>query len=377
MENRGSDCEQVDIFFVISGYSLSYKALSLLASNNPTKVRETLASSVFRRGLRLFLPTIVSTFIAMMCVHFGIWQNLYPWWTTPPPHFDSIISQLKHWLSLAVIDPMDPFRTASGNLYDGNLWTIPVEFYGSMIVFLLLLAISSSKRYIRFIMLLGFPLLAVRAGYQNIYVFTSGIVLAEIHLLHTKYPILGFLESKNIAVQKSARNLICTVSNILWLVMAICCLVRAGMTKKNVPTGKDPMSVDADIVAIIPIMVLTVNNSSTLQAFFTTRISMFLARVSFSLYLVHGIMIRIVASSYIPFFLGLWGVVVNEEVNRFDGRKDLAYTGAMACTASVTLGASLMVADWFERGVDRKSVWFASRVFEWCEEEEVERARVP
>lgn len=333
--------------------------------------------------MRLFLPTVFSTFLAMLCVHSQLWTDHYPWWITPPPHFDNLFDQLQHWLAFAVVDPMDPFRTATGNLYDGNLWTIPVEFYGSIIVFILLLAISSSIRSVRYFVLVTFALLAIHGGHDIVFVFTSGSILAETHLLLTKYPPLEFLEDRNIITSMRAQNLLGTIANVFWTIIFIMCLWSAGFTNDTLSTGSNPHQIESYIIAMTPVFILAVNNSYTLQSFFTSRPSIFLARISFSLYLVHGMIIRIIAWTYIPLFQNIWGVVINEEKNRWDGRKDVAYTGAMSCTGLVTLGLCLLCADWFERAIDRRSVNFAGSVFAWCEErrdedmEKIPRGRLP
>jgi peptidoglycan/LPS O-acetylase OafA/YrhL len=70
----------VVIFFVISGYVLSYRGLQLAREGKTEKLLESLSSSVFRRWLRLHLPVTVSTFIAFLLARGGYWINLTPDW---------------------------------------------------------------------------------------------------------------------------------------------------------------------------------------------------------------------------------------------------------------------------------------------------------
>jgi peptidoglycan/LPS O-acetylase OafA/YrhL len=56
----------VSVFFVISGYVLSYKAIRLMRAAQYPELLGSLASSVFRRGMRLFLLITASTFISML-----------------------------------------------------------------------------------------------------------------------------------------------------------------------------------------------------------------------------------------------------------------------------------------------------------------------
>src|ERR1700709_2610994 len=70
----------VIIFFVISGYVLSYRGLQLAREGKTVQLLESLSSSVFRRWLRLHLPVIISTFVAFLLARNGFWINLTPDW---------------------------------------------------------------------------------------------------------------------------------------------------------------------------------------------------------------------------------------------------------------------------------------------------------
>jgi peptidoglycan/LPS O-acetylase OafA/YrhL len=50
----------VNLFFVISGYVLSYRSLSVLYASDYPKMHEGTASSMFQRALRLWLPTMAA-----------------------------------------------------------------------------------------------------------------------------------------------------------------------------------------------------------------------------------------------------------------------------------------------------------------------------
>lgn len=59
----------VHVFFVISGFVLSLKPLRLARAHNYAELRTTLSSSVFRRGLRLYLPCVASTLVSFWFMH--------------------------------------------------------------------------------------------------------------------------------------------------------------------------------------------------------------------------------------------------------------------------------------------------------------------
>jgi peptidoglycan/LPS O-acetylase OafA/YrhL len=75
----------VTTFFIISGYVLSYKALRQIRSGQYSALLDSLASSTFRRWMRLFIPTTFTTFIALLFARQGWYRqdplghNLLPW----------------------------------------------------------------------------------------------------------------------------------------------------------------------------------------------------------------------------------------------------------------------------------------------------------
>jgi hypothetical protein len=62
----------VAIFFVVSGFSLSYGPLKRIRANDFSGLASSLSSSVLRRPFRLYLPCIPVTFVTMLTVYFGI-----------------------------------------------------------------------------------------------------------------------------------------------------------------------------------------------------------------------------------------------------------------------------------------------------------------
>lgn len=130
----------VSIFFVVSGYALSYKPVKLMRSKSWQSLSQSLASSIFRRAIRLFLPCILSTFLISLM----IWSGLYDWGAdfakarghyNPKhdidiPRFDSLAAQILFWAretSTKLINPWSFAAKSTEVTIDGHLWTIPVE----------------------------------------------------------------------------------------------------------------------------------------------------------------------------------------------------------------------------------------------------------
>lgn len=64
----------VALFFVISGYALSYRPIKLIRAGNNADLQVALSSQTFRRAFRLFLPTIASTFLVVCMIRLGLYE---------------------------------------------------------------------------------------------------------------------------------------------------------------------------------------------------------------------------------------------------------------------------------------------------------------
>ena len=65
----------VCLFFVISGYALSYRSVKLLRSGKTFECYQALGSTLFRRYARLFLPTAASTLMAVCLLQLGVYDR--------------------------------------------------------------------------------------------------------------------------------------------------------------------------------------------------------------------------------------------------------------------------------------------------------------
>lgn len=64
----------VTLFFLISGYALSYKPTMLMRSGKYKDLASNLSSLTFRRLLRLFMPAVASTFIIVCLIRLGAYE---------------------------------------------------------------------------------------------------------------------------------------------------------------------------------------------------------------------------------------------------------------------------------------------------------------
>ncbi|KAK1657387.1 acyltransferase 3, partial [Colletotrichum godetiae] len=177
----------VTVFFVISGFVLTLKTLTMIHKGKMDQAFSALAGSAFRRPFRLYLPIFASTFIIALLVYGGEYTR-DPSGASVPPRGPTLDQQLHHWF-WSTVDLMNPFRVIvnrenmKGSEYDGHLWTIPVEFKGSLLVFFLLLIFARAKRWIHMVGVTGVAIWLVRIGDWDQALFCAGLLLAELSII--------------------------------------------------------------------------------------------------------------------------------------------------------------------------------------------------
>lgn len=159
----------VALFFVLSGFVLSIGFFS----TQDERIIKKLAS---RRYLRLMIPALVSVLFAYILIKFGLSSyrddalaivgggSLGVQWNFDPNIFDAIIQGI--W---------SIFITGQDS-YNRVLWTMHYEFFGSMLVFLILF-VFGKQRY-RFIVYIAVLVAAIGTWYAG---FIIGVILADLY----------------------------------------------------------------------------------------------------------------------------------------------------------------------------------------------------
>ncbi|KAL9619570.1 MAG: hypothetical protein Q9160_005846 [Pyrenula sp. 1 TL-2023] len=141
----------VAIFFVLSGYVLSKSPLRRLRDATREESYRGLLSAAIRRPVRLFIaPAGVSLAFALtMQLPLGLAPRL-----TWPESKDTIFGELANWwLELCrALNPFEPHGIYTRWFpYDPPIWTIAIEYAGSMLVFFLVAISSYVKPWTRFL----------------------------------------------------------------------------------------------------------------------------------------------------------------------------------------------------------------------------------
>ena len=279
----------VTVFFVISGYVLSAKPLSLISTGEYIKLGDNLTSALFRRWIRLHIPLIVTTLIYMSALHLlGIWQEplklasswrdeLWIWYT-----------ELKNFTFV--------FRTGGEPWFNYNphLWSIPVEFRGSIIIYTAILAFSRSTRNARLLCEVGliFYFMYIVDGWFGS-MFMSGMLLCDLDILASDNDLPRFFYKLE------------PIKNSIFYILFVISIYLSG-----VPSNK----LDVDMLRQSPgwyylsmlkpqavfdykwfylfwastFMVTCANRIWWLKSFFELPFNQYLGRISYAFYLVHG-----------------------------------------------------------------------------------------
>lgn len=279
----------VATFFVISGYVLSVKPMRLIHAGEQEKLADNLASALFRRWLRLFMPLIATTFLFMTSWHaFGIWvdsakpqsnyRDEFWWWYAEVKNF-SFIYHLggEPWLS-----------------YNFHLWSIPVEFKGSMVIYTSLLAFSRCTRKARLwcqVFLIFYFVYIVDGTHYAL--FSAGMLLNDLDLLAMKDELPNWLAQ----LEPFSKHIFYSLFVVSFYLGGVPVHTKDINDLAKTPgwyflSFLKPQAVyDYKWFYLFwagVFLVVSVPRIPWLKRFFETRFCQYLGRISFALYLVHG-----------------------------------------------------------------------------------------
>ncbi|QDS70833.1 hypothetical protein FKW77_005065 [Venturia effusa] len=410
----------VSVFFVVGGYVLSMKPLTLVHARQYSAAHSALVSSVFRRGIRLYMPAIVATFMTMLSIYAGLWE--YPrrfitedrqfiWYSdSHPARQSSFGHQLRDWFS-ATINLTDLFNYYNKNGflmpyyndYDPHLWTVPFEYRSSLVVTMVLLAFSRCKTFPRLALMVGTIIFCGMWDRWELVCFLTGTLLCDLDIATRGAAVndpdsdseelydfekLPTMEHKTSASAGRLSGLISEArrgSTILltrpgfkrWIVfftIGLYFLSTPNLGIDETPgyqwlfihltphTYTDKKRFLQSLGAIL--VTWSVANCSALQRPFDTPFAQYLGKISYALYIVHGPLIHIVGYSVTP---SVWIWVT--------GMNGWSYLVGLVIGTLVLAVCVAVMADWFWRVVDTRAVQL-SRWFEDCVSSEREIASV-
>ena len=147
------------IFFVLSGFSLSIAPLRKINGNNDDKLLgysylEILPGKVLGIYCRLAIPAFFACFLVYLLIKLGLsyYKDLpesskIEWWAWAYSNLDiSFVKLLRFSLyDIFFQHPFIPISPYGGVYFITNLWTMSVEFFGSLLVYFFMVIFSFKR----------------------------------------------------------------------------------------------------------------------------------------------------------------------------------------------------------------------------------------
>ncbi|ORY62576.1 acyltransferase 3 [Pseudomassariella vexata] len=340
-----SGAAMVSVFFVVSGFVLSHRFIQRMHCHEYETLYAGLTSITFRRAIRLFLPAFVSSLLAFVAACTGI--------ISIPNRVNG--ARFEHGLSAYVefldmeSNPWDWTAQPFG-FYNPQLWSIAVEFRGSMVVFLLLAGLARTRTPVR----LAVESLIVVHSFAHkrwdVALFIAGMIIAELEVITQK--------PKNPPRRKLVNALL-----VLTLILGV---FLSGYPRDH--NTKTPGYMWSKYVwpytayrrrfwlAVSSILIVgPMAFLPSVQNVFLTRPAKYLGKISFALYLVHGLGNKTIGKWLIHL---CWNTIGNEEFWPF--------TISFVVATALYFPIVICVSDMFWRGVDVPSTKFARWVETKC-----------
>ncbi len=390
----------VALFYVISGYALSYKPVRLARSRRFGEAYESIGSAAFRRWPRLFFMPIVVTLFTALATYLDLipvsgWNGGYIS-SRRPKQFPTFLGQMEHWLP-AVVKMADPFakNLLRGKLfnYDFHLWTLPMELDCSLMLFLCQAAFTRLRPNARLAIMFGLAVFTMRYGHWQNYLFLVGMIVCELNFTFdgpggkptTAAPTLTISSTASPAVitdngivsEKSSTGSLAqwrrfyqrnrTRIGIFFFVlnlyvMSLPATKLGGATTPGYRTiyslipkyhieNKMPDAFWVPLTATFAVFI--VDRTPALQILFTNPVSQYIGKISFSMYVVHG---------PILFSFGHWYV---RQTTAITGRETNMQHGiGIAMAFALFLPTLIFVADLVTRTLDQWALNLARRMYE-------------
>ncbi|CAK7228370.1 hypothetical protein SEUCBS140593_006893 [Sporothrix eucalyptigena] len=380
---------QVAIFFVISGYALSYKPLKLSRMGRFAEAYEAIASSAFRRWPRLFFMPIVITFITALMTYLDLfgtegWGGVaIP--SRRPPRDGTLWGQMVHWWPsvVALTDPFSKNMDRGGRYaYDKYLWTLPVEFECSMMLFMCQLCFNRLRPNVRIVFMFCLASFCMKYIYWQYFLFLTGMIVCDIQLgLQNQGNKVSSAGSATIPISRGPLGAVFNIYSSfrrfiarhalavgiffffvsLWI-LSVPEAIRGAVGSpgfvtmiKMVPEHhKTSKKTDYFWVPIgAALIVYTVDRTPALQKMFTHWFPQYIGKISYSLYLVHGGII---------FSVGHWAV--RHTVGWTGNDTQLRYGLGLALSAIPLWITLIFCADLATRTLDKWSLSLGRLLYE-------------
>ncbi|KAB2572378.1 hypothetical protein DBV05_g8948 [Lasiodiplodia theobromae] len=281
------------IFFVVSGYCACYSALRLRDAQDYAAMAKSLSRSAFRRGLRLYLPVFFMSALSQLLLFCGLYN--WRWTETALVPWHAPIEHLKY-LATYLLDITNLVYLTDNPGLNVQFWVIPLEYIGSLTIYVTVLALAGVKAHFRPAVLAALIAPFVYRGHYNTYTFLAGHLICEMNLLHSQRGGWRFGRRVNAALFFFAWFLIGLPDNYF---------DTPGYSFLSAlepsPWGAYAQQNWRGLAAIL--LVFSMSNDIRLQSLPNSQIPQYLSTISWEIYLSHTMIYRLWRNPLVNFFM--------------------------------------------------------------------------
>ncbi len=301
----------VYIFFVLSGYVLTYRYFK-------TRRQEIVVSGALRRYVRLMVPVLFVVLLACALMYLGLFYNSGAAGTTRSYSWLPSFYDFRPGIVDALYQGLYGTMIYGDSNYNTVLWTISYELYGSMLVYAMALFFGSLRR--RWIFYGAAAVLLMNTPYLA---FIFGMALADQY---------NSPDRRKYVVRSRAALVLLLAGGL-----GLGSVYEGGLLLVLAHFG---ISLSASLLPMIGagLVLFVLLNSRFLQGLLSTDIPRYLGRISFSMYLIHLIVICSLSSLVVVLLGGL------------------PYYLLAPIVTAVTIPAVLLAAGWIYRRIDANGV---------------------
>ncbi|RMZ87991.1 hypothetical protein DV736_g4781, partial [Chaetothyriales sp. CBS 134916] len=398
------------VFFGIAGYLTALRLFQLLEKSDATthqKVFQSISGAMFRRALRLYMPVFVITLLTTTYIHLGFYEpyrdfihdhaNFPGEWNEPkPPMLPTWPEQLYYW-GREMFGLTNIITEATVYPYhDQHLWSILSEMRASLHLYGILIALAQCKKQVRVVLLVFLTLMYFLWNHWEIWVYILGAFVAQVDVLLTErdqtnrdtlparegeesssqdekplaqpqisrplheFPHLGRLRLGRMSrFRAPLRSIIRYVTFFISFYFLSYPIDGAQdyapgymWLNKIIPewmVRKDKFYPNIGTALLILLLARSNPDTSKWRRFLTSPIPLYLGKISFALYLVHGPLMH-VFGYMIPHEIA-WSI--GTELGKMN---DFSWACAIISGWTITLVASLWAADIWTREVENRCV---------------------
>lgn len=300
----------VGIFFVLSGYVNALKPIKLMRNDQRDSALSGLATSALRRSLRLILPCTIITFLTWIMAQFGAFQvgkavNSH-WLSSTSPAGSPTTWQAVKDLAYAYWSTW----VGANNYYDMNQWSMMWFLKGSMTLYLVLVAVSRVTPTARMIIIFMLFSIYWKLGDGKTLPLSSFVQATDRETDMVGIPTYGGIFFAELSMFSSITSFATNrtiFSKALTVTLLIAGLFLLSFPNSHpewtpwfnpivefgkvfYPAGSNQFSITCYIGTFM--ILLAVMLSTTFQWFLVRPIFLWLGKISFPLYLLHGPLLR-------------------------------------------------------------------------------------